>query len=557
TRARAAGAAAASDSAAPRWHWLEWAGIPLLLFVCFVRFDMARNGFAPWAILGEEGEMMAWVNTVLRGGVLSRDVYCLYGPLSIYPVALLFKLFHPSIWIWRVWIYSLNVPALFAVYALLRGLTRRRLSAFLGMLAVGLLCTSQTPAMSWSVSRVALGLGAIAALRAFLRSGRARWLALSGLALGVALFYSQEVGVSAALGVVAALAVATWSARARDRLVAFGALVGGAALVVIPLLALFAAQGALGETLDNLFVFPRVRMLGYAAYAFPSFDRGVALFLSGAPPEVARLTALAYFGPVALAVAAVVLALRALRGPLAGRDIALGAVLIFGALLFQSGLSRPDSPHLLFCLPPALVLLACFMEEAALALGARGAHAAPRAAAGAFVAFWLLALGTIGPIWTGSLGDCFHQAALTLTGRFAVRDVPGFRAFEIPRARGTCAPEGWVADVESVVRDLDARTRRDQPVWVFPNEVMINFLADRPLANSFPLDIWAITTDQRRQLVAEVERSRPPFAVFYVDAFLVDEIPNRVALPEPFAYLQERYVPDRTIGRWIVERRRE
>lgn len=140
--------ATADEQPTSRWHWLEWVLIPLLIVLGFFKLDMARNGFNAWSILAEEGEMMAWVDTLLRGGVLSRDVYCLYGPLSTYPVALLFRLFGPSLLVWRTWIFALNLPALLAVYILLRGLTRTRGFAVAGMFLVGLLCTAVVPAMS-------------------------------------------------------------------------------------------------------------------------------------------------------------------------------------------------------------------------------------------------------------------------------------------------------------------------------------------------------------------------------------------------------------------------
>jgi hypothetical protein len=504
--------------------------------------------------------MMAWVNTLLHGGALSRDVFCLYGPLSVYPVAALFKLFGPSLWVSRIWIFALNLPALLVVYALLRGLLRTRILAVAGMFLIGFLCTSPVPAMSWSLSRVALGLGAIAAFHAYLRSARSRWLFAAGVVLGVALFYSQEVGLSVAVGVGVALLVgggrggSSFARRAGE----FGWLAAGVAVVVGPLLALFAAQGALGATLHNLFIFPRVRMLGYAAYAFPVFDQGVWRFLSegGASGwEALRTVVLAYFGPAVAAVSAFVLALRGLRGQMTDRLYTLLAVLVFGLLLFQSPLSRPDGTHMVFALPPALVLLVCFFEEALLAALARTSSLALRVVAAAFLVLSIIGLGIMQGLWIDNLHYYLNQAGLTLTGRFSARHVPGFKAFALPRARGVCAPEAWVDDVESTVRYLQEHTRPDQAVWVFPNEVTINFLADRPLANPYPLNVWGITRSQRKEIVAAVERSKPPYAVFYLDGNLVDGLPHQVAMPEPFSYLDSTYVVDRQFGRWLVVRR--
>ena len=555
-------AAPADEQPAPRWHWLEWVLIPLLIVLGFFKLDMARNGFSAWASLAEEGEMMAWVDTLLRGGVLSRDVYCLYGPLSTYPVAFLFKLFGPSLLVWRMWIFALNLPALLAVYVLLRGLTRTRGSAVAGMFLVGLLCTSLVPAMSWSLSRVAIGLGAVAALDAYVRSSRRVWLLVTGALVGLALFYSQEVGVSAAVAVTIALLIGQWQARAPLGRQAreFGFLAAGGALVVVPMLVLLVRQGALGATIENLFIFPRVRMLGYAAYAFPPFDEGLRRLSSGPGPadwEVIRAVARAYFAPAVLVVSAFLVATRILRGEATRRLPAFMALLVFGGLVFQSPLSRPDGPHLLFALPPVLVLLVCFLEQAGLVAVARASSLSRRSAAMAFIALWLVALGAYRETLLVSLRDYVNQAGLTLTGRFSVQFVPGFRTLALPRAGGIRAPEAWARDLEDTIHYLQARTRPGEPVWAFPNEVLVNFLADRPLSNPYPLGVWGITRQQREETVAVLRRTRPAYAVFYLDGMNVDNIPHQVAMPEPFAYLDSEYILDRQFGRWLVLRRQD
>ena len=82
----------------------------LAAFVAFGLFGRIWNGRAAtvsaWSALSEEGEMLAWVDTVLRGGALSRDTFCLYGPLSVWAVAVLFWLCHPSLGLWRHWIFG-------------------------------------------------------------------------------------------------------------------------------------------------------------------------------------------------------------------------------------------------------------------------------------------------------------------------------------------------------------------------------------------------------------------------------------------------------------------
>ena len=159
--------------------------------------------------------MLAWVDTVLRGGALSLDIFCLYGPLSIWPVAVLFRSFGPSIALWRGWIFAAGC-----------GRARRDLSAAARPAAhahgrarggggrSALFCSATIPGMTWSPSRVGLGLGALACLCRSDGPQPRRWLAGTGALLGAALLYSQEVGVAGSVGVAAALAL---RARSRER----------------------------------------------------------------------------------------------------------------------------------------------------------------------------------------------------------------------------------------------------------------------------------------------------------------------------------------------------
>ena len=505
---------------------VEAALVLMLLVALFARIGTARTSFAnPWVVLSEEGEMLAWVDTVLRGGMLSRDVFCLYGPFSIWPVALLSEAFGPSLALWRTWIFALAPPALLALYLLLRSLVATRAAALAATLAIGLLHAAGIPAMSWSPARVGLGLGAFACLCRGWRGGEARWFAGAGALLGVALLFSQEVGIACAAG--AGVALLTRPGRLR----ALAWTAAGGAAVVAPWAAFIAAHGALGATLDNLFLFPRTRVLGFGAYAFPELA-----------PSAESLRA--YVFPALLGVAGFAVATRVLRGERGEREAAEIGLFVFGALLFLSALSRPDSTHFIFAAPPALVLLAGLMEDAWFALAARDAPRPRRAAAAVGLALGAAALLPWAPTLAGNAGGLFGP------------DAHGFRELALPRGGGASLPGAFASEVEEVVRALQSRTAPDEPIWVYPNEALLYFLADRPQATAFPLALFAVTRAQRLDLVAQLERSRPRYAVGYHDAAVIDGIPYFMALPEVLAYLDLRYEPEARLGAFTVLRRR-
>ena len=534
-----------------RWTWTGVAILAVGLLAGLLRFDLATNGWdAPYTFYSEEGEALAWAHVVLHGGVLSRDVYCLYGPLATAPIVAAFKLFGPSVWLGRVCLYLLDLPALLAVYVLLRELAGTRAAALCGVAVVLFDRMWPMPAMSWSLLRTGIGLAAIAALARYLKSGAARALVVSGAAVGLGVFFSQEAGVAAGAAVATGLALDLACRRKAWRAAGESAALfaAGAALTSIPPIVWSAAHGALPEMLRNLFGFARLRVLGHGAQPFPVPS---AALTGGDAFEIAA----AYFGPVLYAFAAFRVGARLLRGDYAPRTSALAAVIVYGVVLFASPLSRPDLTHVLFAMPPAFVLAVLFAEEAAAVVVRSGGAWARRTAAAAFLAAVLAGLSVFGADARDNVALFSRQVWLTLSGRFRGPAEDGARTLDLPAGGGIRLPQDRAEEIESVVRYLRSVTAPNEPFWAFPNEPMLNVLADRPLSNPYPLSLFAVTRAQRLDLIACVERGGARYAVVNQKPTIVDGIPSQDAVPELWSYLETHFVPERRIGRFVVMRR--
>jgi hypothetical protein len=505
----------AAPAPRPRLGATELLAVTALFALLFARPWAARAVWVnPWMSLAEEGEALAWIDTVLRGGVLSRDTFCLYGPLSTWSAALLFRAAGPSLGLWQAWIFALDAAALVGTYWLARALLLTRWGALAATLLVALLCVPAYPAMSWCLMRVGLGLVAVAALT----RGRT---AVTGALLAATLAYSQEVGIACAAGVASALLATRESWRA------WAWTGAGALAVLVPIALQLAAQGALGATFDNLFLFPRTRLLGFGALPFPSL-------------ELSSDSLRAWSVPAWLAVTGFATGTRLLRGARDARTRSEVALFVFSALLFTGGLSRPDDTHFAFAAPPVLLLLTGLLEDAALAL--RSATTRLAGAAGL-----LAGVAALAP-WAG--------IALFNVLTFVTPEPGGFRALDLPRGGGARMPARFAQDIEAITREVQARVARDEAFWVFPNEALLYFLADRPQPTRYPLGLFAVTREQRRQLVSELERSRPRYAVVYLYAPRVDNIPYELALPELMAYLTTRYEFEDNFGSFALWRRK-
>jgi hypothetical protein len=546
---------------APRWSRWEILALTGVLLLGLLRFDLAANGWdAPFTFYSEEGEALAWVQVVLHGGVLTRDVYCAYGPLFTGAIVLAFKMFGASVFVWRIALYLLDVPALLAVYAVLRELGRSRRVAAFGVAIVLFLRMWPLPAMSWSLLRAGLGLAALAAIGRFLRRRDAGSLALAGVALGCGVFYSQEAGVAAAIAAVAALLL--------DRAAAFGPrrrlaanlaiLVAGMAAVVLPVVGWYAAEGALPSLLGNLFGFARLRTLGHGALPFPSLVEDAAAYVAAPSPATAdafRETLAVYLGPALCALAAFRSAVSVAAGSASRDTILTAALAIYGAVLFASPLSRPDATHVYLALPPALVLATDLLARAALGVRGRAVPLAKRLPRAIAVVTLIGILTALPTDLADNVRIFVRQVGLNVTLRGTGPADPGTRALELPRAGGIRVPADRADEIEGAVRYVLDRTGPDEPLWAAPDEPMLNFLADRPFASPFPNGFFAITARQRADLVAAVERSALRYAIVNEKPSLIDGLPSRTLSPEIWAEIDSRFALERRFGRLAVVRR--
>ena len=272
-------------------------------------------------------------------------------------------------------------------------------------------------------------------------------------------------------------------------------------------------------------LFSRVRLLGFGALVFPPFDFGL---------ESLR----AYFTPAILVIAAFIIAIKLLRGERDARVWTQTALVIFGIVLCNAAVSRPDDIHLPFVLPPALILLAGLLEDAWFALGIPNHRVAATSALVAGAASLLP--------WSSNAHGNFR----------AFIEPPTGRPLSVARAGSALFPDEFARDLTELIREIQSRTAPNEPIWVFPNEALIYFLADRPQPTRFPLAVFAVTRAQRQQLIADLERTRPRLAIVYRDAPLHDRIPHEVALPEVVEYLANNYELDHDVGSFALLRRK-
>src|SRR5215217_864932 len=193
-------------------------GIVALAAASFGWFFYGRGLDVP-----DEGLLLHVAECLAAGEVPYRDVYFIYTPGLQYVLALLFRLFGPSLAIEHALQLGLHLAMVGVVYALALRLTRWAPLAAAAALA--------TVAAGLTSYRFCLGLSTVWLITRYAETGRRQWLLAAGLGVGATYLFAQEVGLyalGAGLGIIGLEWLAGGSLRAR-----LGRFAGNAGLLAL------------------------------------------------------------------------------------------------------------------------------------------------------------------------------------------------------------------------------------------------------------------------------------------------------------------------------------
>jgi hypothetical protein len=269
-----------------------------VLAFLFIFTSMNRS-----ASIYDEGLILTGAMRVEHGEIPHRDFYANYGPAQFYVVALLFKLFGPSVMAERFWDFAVKAAIATLGFAAVRARCRLATAFLAYLVCVVWLAAFGSPGFPLFPATL-FSLAAALLVASAKEQGRAgRGVAAAGACIGLTALFRYDVGGLAGIALMAVLIVAGIARGERFWRIPSSPpwlFAAGAAAVFGPVaLAYLVAGGSIGAFVQDVFsssvYYTRMRSL-----PFPSLTA-----LSSAPAE-----AMVYFPPaaVALAVAA------ALRG---------------------------------------------------------------------------------------------------------------------------------------------------------------------------------------------------------------------------------------------------
>jgi hypothetical protein len=512
-----------------------------------INFFYQHNGL--WEFLGEEGEILAWVQAILTGNVYGRDFFCLYGPLLIYPLAWANELFGVTVITERVYTLCLNLAAygiiIYFLYTACRGRLTFIIAAFIYLLAFSPL-VFRSPNCSYL--RVAIGILPLVFAYQYQHNGRKTLLAASGAVIGLSLLFSQEVGICSGLALVFCMALHAAAQRDYKSMpVRLALILCGGLAMLMPMILYLSVTGAIGPVLSMMYEYPKLAALGYGSLPAPSFAAFLEAPLNEGP--------LLFYGIIGIYICtAVFLIPRLLMGRLNRDCILTAGLIVFGVLLFRSALGRSDQYHVYYASQPAFLLLFVTIDRAA--AGIRGRLPVFVKAGNCLLVVGLLIFLRLLFVDAYNVRNSFVSARDDLKN-FSRKWTLIHTGAEVPglARAGVLFDPATAETLKKIKCFLDAHTTSGDYIYFFPNEAAYYFLFDRSNPTRYALASFAATSEHRRELVADLEKNKPRYIFYPVYTWRIDNISDDQLLPEVVSYIHQKYKQHLTIGEFLILQR--
>jgi hypothetical protein len=515
--------------------WLACLLAVIFIYLFFVKnLSLLHYPNYGWVFLGEEGVNLAWAQNILAGRVYARDFKCEYAPALIYPLAWAMKLFEPTVLLARGYTHALNIIT-YAIIILFLYKTIAHKSLFVCSSIVYLLAFPPFLMMATNSTYLRVALGIFPILLAYLYKKQPNRLSLTiiGFMLGVSLLFSQEVGICSTLGVIGFFLTDALFHR-RHSLIYRQAIqvVFGLLLSIGPTLAYFYSQDALSSFIANLFEYPRLFALGFVSLPFPDFQSFIKNPLAGN-------SIFHYWVIFIYSIVTIRLGTKLIKEKPDRNDLLIISILIFGILLFRSALGRSDSSHVLFCSSPAFLLCFLIIDQTVISLKqSKPVSIIGKCLLPIFLVSTLLLLFYRSDLFKQSY-FCI-QYNINTTGALLGKSTLGIDMPELPRAGVKFSPDA-AQNLLTIKKTLDTYARPNDSVYFFPNEAAYYFLFNRNPPTRFMIAYQAITFAHRRDLIADLEKSKPGVVIYSKNTQRIDGIYETTQVPELVNYLTRKY----------------
>ncbi len=539
---------------------LEYIILPIFIYLLTYSGSIHGN-----IDLFHEGERLAPLNEMLRGGVPFRDIYIQHGLFqNAYLAWFGSQLFEPTLFGVRLMEDLLGPLGYVALYVLgLQVFRSRFLAAFLCMLIA-------SGTGFWVSPRHSLGLISFAFVANSVthfqetRTNKVPtfvWkLLLAGLFTSLAFWYSTEVGLYTlgAIGLFLVIYVlqggfgtareSRQSQPEKNRREYLLPLISYSCGVLVGFLSVgiyFLSHGALDDAIWNSYIQCRYQLATWGL-AFPSLSKTLTLLSSEGWHAFIFSEGFRWYLPICIfLIIAVYLTYRGLSGTHSANTMKLLLLLLGGIAFFRTALGRSDGGHLIYgatflwllCLIPLEGgIIRMFRVGLSSLRGQRPWHAALKAA-------WVLIPIVI---FCWYVGEQHHPLASFKEKWERLRQNPFKQntvAQELVRAGSVDIPDDQVEQIQKVVAYIKENTAENEKIFDFTSQGAYYFFANRLGVSRFHQVSYASTPAMQQEVIEALERDQTRLVIFKTGGWFdaVDGIRVEERHPLIAAYLQDNY----------------
>jgi hypothetical protein len=215
------------------------------------------------------------------------------------------------------------------------------------------------------------------------------------------------------------------------------------------------------------------------------------------------------------------------------------ALTIFGVALFRQALGRSETEQTFKVMVPAAALAVLWIDEAVHRL-AQEAQKSSALLGGSFFAGVLVFGIGMDPVVASRFGVAW-ETAVTFSGKFGVTPAVAQQMFH-PRI-GFAVDPLTQRSLEEIGAFLDRASMPGETVYFFPNEAAYYHVFDRKSPTRYAIAYFAASFSRQRELVRDLDASRPRFVLLSKRTWRIDGIAEAVQIPLVVEYLRNNYRP--------------
>ncbi len=436
----------------------------------------------------EEGFWSAWVQRLLQGDVLYKDVMVYHPPVFIWGLYVFEKLVGVSLVSQRLFMHLLQVAgAIIYLFFIKRIIKSRGLVILLMLVYFGL----TTTAVKNNVEiRVGLGLLSLLAI------SYSRFSTAGALA-AISLFSSVEVGLAS---IVSGLAFSLFQSKNRLKSVFSWSL--GFVIGSLPILAILAWLGSLGHFINQITFYASIFSQGYfnspvdRAISLSFFHWHIFNQFFGSPAMWYELIKLVTFSSVIYGL------LKLFFKKALSEDNLILSTAIMAGVLTRVALGRSDYLHLLFPLLVVIALVGYGIDR----LNDQKPNLAVLLTT---ILVMVLAREGINSAYLENL-----SFRLQTYGSI----VDEFHTYKTPRAVGIQRDSRVTADSENeLISYIQSNTTAADSIFTYPWYPELYFITDRKNATSVDTPYAFYTPEHQKKILSDLSEKKPKYVIYNPD----------------------------------------